>query len=188
MTAGLAGIECSSGHLSGTMFRAGAYASLFVYLVVAGLTAVVFIFQAGDSLRWLLALEGIWLGLLMIVLMIISASSASTAKTNRELHLKAGQLRQLESRLKDLQAKYSSEPWAPALAQMAEVVKFSNRACSVSTDTLIEEKITALETLLESPENHHSMTSDEIYTRITELEKLIICRSEEASSLARGDY
>jgi hypothetical protein len=94
----------------------------------------------------------------------------------------------MESRLAALAARASGETWGAALAQMAEDLKFVDHACSVPTDALIAEKITALEALLESPGSDPEEGSGGVLETVEELRRLIARRSGEASNVQRGGY
>ncbi|MDR3038969.1 MAG: hypothetical protein LBV21_06765 [Candidatus Adiutrix sp.] len=154
------------------------------YLAAAALTALFFIRGTDNSLKWLLAQEIAWLGLLAAALALWFVFSRSAADPNQPPN-PALQPRQLEAGLILLIGLEPAAPWVPQLTQLVDHLKFTDHIYSVPTDALIAARIAALTALLRTPGRDRSELSDEVLAQVRILKNLIARRSAEAGLLSR---
>jgi hypothetical protein len=191
-TASIAYIETKRDHLSGLLFRAGIYSSLFVYLAVSILIAVLFMITGGTAAR-LLTSQAVCLGLLAAAAIVLAASSRSASSRDSLDAAHSGRLRQIENRIDKLHGNFPSESWSNQLVKIREELKYSDHSLSIPIDDVMAEKLLDIENLLLSEQRDRgAKIPDDLASAaiklLGELTVLANQRSREAANIKRGGF
>ncbi|MDR1395011.1 MAG: hypothetical protein LBK52_02420 [Deltaproteobacteria bacterium] len=165
------------------VFRIGAWSSLISYLIIGGITALLFIVADLGGAGFLACLEGVYLGLLIISFLAFAAAGHSSDRSAAQ-EAGPGHVLELSGKLSSLLGRLPEGPQKEKLSKITEEVRFFNRSLDLDTDYAIDRKIEDLSRALPAP--GASAGSEGLDPMLEELLNLTRQRTQEAQAARRG--
>ncbi len=180
---GISFIDQIASKTSGVFLRAGAFSILTIYGVLSVILSLVFVQFFRSDLRLLVTIQLLLLLVCMIILIVLTASSKGIDRRNLATECAVANMQALHDFAVKLERDPANQQFAAPLRRIAEAIHFSDFASVSVKDAELQEKLTALQSLLERDTAEKETLIDQ---HVKELLFVIDQRNRDVKSMKAG--